>query len=455
MITVLRASRRCLLLGLAVTLFFTATASALPAEQKRVFDSGVDYFNVQPSCSIGGNTYTTDGVMSLRYPGFADEAAMARTIEEYIRNHEPNSPWLTIPDFGNRFIAETKRLNVNPLMIVVIGRAESQFGTSGDSSLPRFNSFGDKISPTVYKDFGSWEASLFGGEGLPGQNTSFTARVAHRLNGHHPSYVGVTNMYEYLSVHLTGSIFREGDGRVVTDPKMPGVTVNLSNVIDYHEKAKTWIGEMTGQTIGNTVGTVSSCGSTGVVNGSIVQTALALAWTDSAKVEEIRAAVQATNGLCTMTEGNHGTCGQMKAAAGAFIRESDARPEYVTAVKQFNPGNDSDSSNWAFSDCGVFVATVMRASGVDTEFPVRGTTPYQLPYLQTSPLYDTELFTDTSQLQPGDILIKPGHIAIYVGPNNITDAVVVQASWGQHVPSANQRTIAPDGEYYRARKIGM
>jgi hypothetical protein len=145
-------------------------------------------------------------------------------------------------------------------------------------------------------------------------------------------------------------------------------------------------------------------------------------------------------------------CGNTKARAGGKIREADAKPDYISAVKQYNRGNDSDGANWAFSDCGVFVATVLRASGVDTGFAARGT-GLQLSYGKNSPSYDTVPFTDTSQLLPGDILIKDGHIAIYVGPNQVTDAVVVQASWGQHVPIANQKTVTPGDGYFRARKI--
>lgn len=154
-----------------------------------------------------------------------------------------------------------------------------------------------------------------------------------------------------------------------------------------------------------------------------------------------------------MEGGNAGPCGRQKAAAGALIGEADARPEYVQAVRQFNAAHASDGADWAFSDCGVFVATVMRASQVDPEYEARNTR-IQLPYVRdNNPGYETVLFTDTSQLQPGDLLIREGHTAIYVGPNNVTNAVVVQASWGQHVPAANQSTVTPGEGYYRARRI--
>jgi hypothetical protein len=407
-------------------------------------------------CALGGGSLSTDGVMSINYPGFSDETYAATQIDAFIRKYSPDSPWLSIPSFAQRLVTESKTRNVNPLMIVVIGRQESQLGTSRvareDRNPANFNSFGNKGNPDVnrddYREWPSFEGSLFG-------DNSFTAAVQKRITGGHPSYVNVKNMYEYLSVHVSGRIIYAGDNETRVFDETMGEWVDITGVQNYYKNAQEWIGEMSGQTISlSPAGAVSDCSGSGAVNGSITSTALAFAWTETAKVSEIMAAVDATDGLCTM-EGDPTGCGRTKAAAGAFIRERDARAEYVTAVKQFNQGNDSDGSNWAFSDCGVFVATVMRASGVDNNYAARGTGPNQLPYVRDSGLYDTVLFTDTSQLQPGDILIKDGHTAIYVGQNQQTDAVVVQASWGQNVPAANQSTVTPGDGYYRARRVQL
>jgi hypothetical protein len=107
-------------------------------------------------------------------------------------------------------------------------------------------------------------------------------------------------------------------------------------------------------------------------------------------------------------------------------------------MPQYNGSTGTDP----FSDCGVFVATVMHASGADPNYPVRGTKTQQ-PYLDNHPEKYTKVtgnVTKTSQLQPGDILITnipgtytDGHTFIYIGtqPSGFNEA---SASLGGHVP---------------------
>ncbi len=174
-----------------------------------------------------------------------------------------------------------------------------------------------------------------------------------------------------------------------------------------------------------------TAGGPGAVQGNIVQTALNFSWYEPEKVEQIRAV--RNNGPCSM-RGNPGECGRLSRQAGALIGEGDAKPAYVAAVREFNKGNDSDGANWAFSDCGVFVATVIRASGADPDFAKRGTS-IQREYMESSGKYDLIPFTDTALAQPGDILIKDGHIRIFLGDNPTSQFNVAEASWGNHVPA--------------------
>ena len=140
----------------------------------------------------------------------------------------------------------------------------------------------------------------------------------------------------------------------------------------------------------------------GVVAGSIVQTALNLAWD---------------------TPGH----GRLK---------GDAKPTYQVAMPQYNGSSGDDE----FSDCGVFVATVMISSGADTSYPKRGTGE-QRPYLDNSPKYQSlGEINDTSQLKPGDILISSSHTFMYVGPQPAVKGKSynsVAASLGDHVPQAD------------------
>jgi len=142
------------------------------------------------------------------------------------------------------------------------------------------------------------------------------------------------------------------------------------------------------------------------------------------------------------------------------------KPEYAAAVAQYDP-ESNNAGFWFGADCGTFVATVMRASGADPNYPHAGT-PGQEDYVRAHPeLYDVVDSTSVNDLQPGDILIvngaqggggADGHTFIFVGnqpPNNYGQA---SASGGDRM--ANLEPIPTDangivndsrGNYLRAR----
>lgn len=149
------------------------------------------------------------------------------------------------------------------------------------------------------------------------------------------------------------------------------------------------------------------CSANGVVAGDIVKTALGLAWP---------------------TKG-HGK------------DKSDATPAYQTAMPKYNPAAAA-ASNDPWSDCGVFVATVITATA-DPNYQKRGTSA-QISYMQSHP-EKYEFFTSgdytgsTEKLQPGDILINHGHTMLFTGPYKGGDGKlynVADASWHGHVPQA-------------------
>lgn len=155
----------------------------------------------------------------------------------------------------------------------------------------------------------------------------------------------------------------------------------------------------------NTVSETSAGGCSGsVVAGDIVQTALNLAW----------------------NTGGHGK------------EKSDAKSSYQEAMPQYNGSTGTDE----WSDCGVFVATVMIASGADKDYPKRVTTVQQT-YLDNHPeKYDNRgQPQSTDDLKPGDILVNSSHTYMYVGPQTNTDNPnskynSVGASLHGHVPQA-------------------
>jgi hypothetical protein len=162
----------------------------------------------------------------------------------------------------------------------------------------------------------------------------------------------------------------------------------------------TYLAKAGGQASGASGG---ACATTnGVVGGDIVKTALNLAWPTT----------------------GHGK------------NKSDATPAYQVAMPKYNGATDIDP----FSDCGVFVATVMIASGADPNYQKRGTGS-QIAYAQSHPDKYTFIqgVTDTSKLQPGDILVNYGHTFLFTGVYKGGDGKIynsASASLHDHVPQA-------------------
>ncbi len=157
------------------------------------------------------------------------------------------------------------------------------------------------------------------------------------------------------------------------------------------------------------ISTTSSCGGLNSGGGSIVQTALNLSW------PEPFANRKPSEGRTTATTPN---------------------AAYVAALQLFN-NSEFKATSGTGDDCGVFIATVMRASGADPNYPVVSTVT-QAKYVIAHPEKYLVIYpaTSTAQLQPGDILILnegttqsangtinigngaggAGHTFIYVGP---------------------------------------
>ncbi len=133
---------------------------------------------------------------------------------------------------------------------------------------------------------------------------------------------------------------------------------------------------------------------------------------------------------------------------------AEKKPEYQQALAEFNPGLNG-------IDCGQFVATVMRASGADPNYPVSGTAA-QEAYVRTHPeLYDVvDSVSSTADLQPGDILIvnkgsgegHDGHTYIYVGSQPPSGYNEASASLGTRAANLGMAQLSDiRGNYLRAR----
>lgn len=114
------------------------------------------------------------------------------------------------------------------------------------------------------------------------------------------------------------------------------------------------------------------------------------------------------------------------------INKTDATNAYQIAMSQYNGSKGNDE----WTDCGVFVSTVLRDSGADPNYPLRGTS-IQMSYIENHPdLYQVIDAKSTAALQPGDIFINTQHTYIYVGaqPNGYNSMAGSLHDW---VPQAN------------------
>jgi hypothetical protein len=151
--------------------------------------------------------------------------------------------------------------------------------------------------------------------------------------------------------------------------------------------------------------------SSGVVAGNIVQTALNFAWP--------------TTGHCK--------------------DRNCAKRSYQIAMPKFNGSVGDDE----WSDCGVFVATVMIASGADPDY-VKRSTSVQMDYVDSqSQKYQVfKNINSISQLEPGDILVNTQHTYIYVGNDPSRNYNAVGASHYDHVPQSTITQLDLNGEHF-------
>lgn len=128
----------------------------------------------------------------------------------------------------------------------------------------------------------------------------------------------------------------------------------------------------------SSVTSVDNCVSSGLGNGDINATAILLSWPDRTHSPD------------------------------------DPKPEYKEALAETGLNNYGESCVNVGKSCDAFLATVMRSSGADPDFPCCGAAK-QLNYLQNSDLYEEiPNLGNTSNLQPGDIRASGSHVEIVV-----------------------------------------
>jgi lysophospholipase L1-like esterase len=178
--------------------------------------------------------------LTLRYPNFTNENEIADALTSYINDWTSgSSPWLEAgggQGVGRWLFSEARDRDINPLLFAAIGRQENGFGrTDGGWSQPRqvtqgFNYFG-------MKDFGQSDPRIVSNGGndylffanREAGMTYFMDVLERNITGEGSQlYLGVENIYDYVSVHQVGQIVYPGEpfgtdgptGEDLLDPTM-------------------------------------------------------------------------------------------------------------------------------------------------------------------------------------------------------------------------------------------
>lgn len=118
--------------------------------------------------------------------------------------------------------------------------------------------------------------------------------------------------------------------------------------------------------------------------------------------------------------------------------KDDPKPEYVEAMKKvgtyFAPCRSSGDCAPIGASCDVFVSTVMRYSGSDSEFPLVGPVAQEQHMATHMDKYMKVEASDISDLEPGDILVATDngrHIYLYLG-NGMQASASYDDRTGEH-----------------------
>lgn len=177
-----------------------------------------------------------------------------------------------------------------------------------------------------------------------------------------------------------------------------------------------------------------------------------------AQFQDLAPGIVLSSGGCSTAGGNGDIASTAKALSwskraseGATDHKSrENKPEYTAALKSTGVNKLGDSCSMAGNSCDAFLATVMRFSGVDPNFPCCGS-GMQNDYMKSHPDLYKVISTNvnsTSELQAGDLLWRSGHVKIYIGDGR-------EAAASHCERTGEQSTIyLTDGTYTAYRFIG-
>lgn len=420
--------------------------NALSAEQKTLFDQGVNYFDIAipgsstcaaagagSSSGSSGSDKSGSGSWSsgLTPPYILEQFAIETLKDVAAKKGLPASDAVTQEHvialvafmFGEGGDIANSDL-FNPLNSG-LNAPDLISGTQNGSGIQSFKSFDAGVEATARTIVGSYQSRL--GDVLT-QQASTADQFMSALT-YYSKYPGNAEWaqasmppnadsyyHERLSlVQQVRSRYADSAGLILGTPAKE----QLLNLTDKSKLVYKPAGDTSSSTSntgsGASTGSSSDCTGTagGVVAGNIVKTAIALSWPNTPHDPP--------------------------------LTPTDA---YAAAIKQYNPDGLSSANG---ADCGAFVATVMRASGVDPNYPAK-VTGNQLAYAKQHPeKYDVlPAISSTSDMQPGDILITSEHTFIFVGNQGLPYGNdQASASQGERMPALGKSTLTDtNGTYY-------
>lgn len=420
-----------LVLGVFVFMQLPATVNALSDAQKQALQEGILYYNTEADTCSSGTIATSGGVSGgntiwnsgLQPPYILEQFAIETLKDVAVKMNVPASDTVTQEhviallafmfgeggDINNKYLFNPLNTGLNDPSLVS--------GTAAANGTQSFKSFDAGVEATARTIVGSNQTRLADTLTQP-QSTAeqfmyaLTYYQKYSGNAFWAQASEPPNQDHYYQQHLqlvqqVRSKYADIAGLVIGTPaKEQLINETDKALLTYHPTGD----QSSATNAGSTPGAGGGCLGGGIVAGSIVNTALGLAWPST----------------------GHGK------------NKQDATTAYQSAMPTYNGSTGNDE----WSDCGVFVATVMVASKADPNYPKRGTSVQQQYILSHPELYQTiPGVTSTSQLQPGDILVNSQHTFIYVGAQS-DGYNTVEASLHGHVPQAGTVSAFSSGSSF-------
>lgn len=110
----------------------------------------------------------------------------------------------------------------------------------------------------------------------------------------------------------------------------------------------------------------------------------------------------------------YGVCAKLNNCGDKF-----SKPEYITAKEMAEQQTGADPFAGLTASCDRLAATLYRLTGIDVNFPWGGASA-QLAYVRSNPGWR---LVSCQERQPGDAIIRPGHIMVYLGEVDGKDSI--------------------------------